>query len=395
MPFFSGKGLFVTGACAATLYAGYLVVARVQGHAELKAETLADAVLDVAIVQAVPAAKTVSLTLPGNFQAWHQAPIYPQASGYVKSWLSDYGADVTAGQSLATINAPALDAQFAQSKANLAAASAKYNLAKVSAERWRRMSKDQAVSGQSVSVALANEQSAAAEMQAAQDDLDRYQALEHFKTITAPFDGVVTARNVNVGDYVSTGDGQHGDDAARALFEVADIHAMRLFVSVPEAMSYILQPGLTAQVTVPQMPERMFTAKLLTTARGYDPKTRTVVAEFTVPNADHALWPGSYASVSLTAPAKNPGLELPTATLVFQEPGLQVAVVGKDDRVHFKPVTVGRMADASAQVTSGVTPADRVIDNPPSDLLEGDRVHVVEAMKGYVGNGSDDDGIGG
>ncbi|WP_323992503.1 efflux RND transporter periplasmic adaptor subunit [Nguyenibacter sp. L1] len=380
----SSKVLLAGGACVLALCVGYQVVTRMHAVGVLRAATLENAVPDVAVVQPKPGPKTLTLTLPGTIDAWYQAPIYPQASGYVKMWYKDYGATVKAGDVLAEINAPSLDAQYAQAKADLAAAQAKYNLAVVSADRWHAMAKSQAVSGQSVSVADANRKSGQADMEAAEHNVARFEALERFKTIVAPFDGVVTARTINVGDYVSSGSGEHGTDGdASQLFTVADMHKVRLFVSVPEVFSYMLKPGMTADVTVPQFPNRVFKAQFLTIARGYDPNTRTAVTEFTIDNDDHTLWPGTFASVKLTAPATPGVYEIPTATLVFQEPGMQVATVDGDSRVHFHNIQVGRMADASTEVTDGIAPTDRIINNPPADLLEGQKVHLVTPAKGY------------
>jgi len=380
----SRKIYLVAGGGLFALLVGVQIVERVAAPGKLHAETLADAVPDVSVISPKAAPKTTELTLPGNIDAWYQAPIYPQASGYVKMWYKDYGAEVKAGDALAEINAPGLDAQYAQAKADFAAAQAKYHLAQVSADRWHAMSKSQAVSGQSVSVAEANLKSSEADMEASQHNVDRFEALEKFKTIVAPFDGIVTSRNINVGDYVSSGGGEHGSNGdADQLFTVADTHKMRLFVNVPEVFSYVLKPGVTANVTVPQFPNRTFKADFLTIAKGYDPNTRTAVSEFTIPNDNHDVWPGSFASVRLTAPTTPGVYEIPTATLVFMEPGMQVAVVDKDDRVHFHNIKVGRMADASTEVTDGITPDDRIINNPPSDLLEGEKVHVVVPAKGY------------
>ncbi|ACI52454.1 efflux transporter, RND family, MFP subunit [Gluconacetobacter diazotrophicus PA1 5] len=380
----SRNTVLATGVCAVALLVGYQVVTRIHAVAELRAETLSNALPDVAVVHAKPSPKDVTLTLPGNIDAWYQAPIFPQASGYVKMWYKDYGAEVKTGDVLAEINAPSLDAQYAQAKADLAAAEAKYNLAVVSADRWHAMAKSQAVSGQSVSVADANRKAGLAEMQAAQHNVDRFEALEKFKTIVAPFDGVVTSRDINVGDYVSSGAGEHGSNGdASQLFVVSDMHKMRLFVSVPETFSYILKPGMTAEVTVPQFPNQAFKADFLTIARGYDPNTRTAVTEFTIDNDKHVLWPGTFASVKMTAPSTPGVFQIPTAALVFQEKGMQVAVLDANDVVHYRNIEVGRMADTETDVVSGITATDRIINNPPADLLEGQKVHVVQPAKGY------------
>ncbi|GAN98521.1 multidrug resistance efflux pump [Komagataeibacter xylinus NBRC 13693] len=378
------KVVMLAGAAVVVGWCGYLLVGRVQHAAALRREATVASVPDVMVISPRREARHVSLDLPGTIDAWYQAPIYPQASGYVRMWYKDYGARVAAGDVLAEINTPGLDAQFAQAQADLQSSQAKYDLAVVTAQRWRLMGKSQAVSGQSVSVQDANEKSAAADLEAARHNLDRYAALERFKIIVAPFDGVVTQRDINVGDYVHEGGGNlNATGAASELFSVADTHQMRLFVSIPENMSYILQPGLQASVQVPQFPDRRFEAKFLTVSGGYDPDTRTSVSEFVIDNTDHALWPGTFAAVTLTAPEQAAHQTIPTGALVFQEHGMQVAVVDGQNHAHFHDITVGRMGDGATQVLSGISPDDRIIDNPPADLLDGESVRVVQPVAGY------------
>ncbi|GAA09174.1 efflux RND transporter periplasmic adaptor subunit [Acetobacter senegalensis] len=380
------KRLFVGALlCTLVVYVGYLEIQHLHNEVALQADATHASVPDVAVVQPKPAPPTLSMTLPGNISAWYEAPIYAQVSGYVKMWYKDYGAPVKKGDVLAEINAPGLDAQYAQAKADLQVAQAKYGLATVTADRWRSMGKSQAVSGQSVSVQNANEQSARAALEAAQHNVDHYDALEKFKTIIAPFDGVVTARNISVGDYVAAGGGNlNANGTASELFTVADTHEMRLFVSVPEVFSYVLKPGLKARVTVPQYPNQVVTASFLTIAKGYDPNTRTAVTEFTIDNADQKLWPGTFASVALSAPAEGGVYTIPTGALVFEEKGMQVVTVDAQNKAHYKAITVGRMSDAYTEVDAGLSPQDRIINNPPADLLEGESVRLSVPEKGYL-----------
>lgn len=331
-----------------------------------------------------PGPSQENLTLPGTVEAWYQAPIYAQVSGYVKMWHKDYGAHVKQGDLLAEINTPALDAKYAQAKADLKAAEAKYHLAVVTAKRWRALRNSQAVSEQSITEAEANAQSEEALYEAAKQNVKRYEALQTFKNIVAPFDGTVTSRSINVGDLVNEGGGSLGASGdATELFSVADTHSMRLFVSVPAVFSYMLKPGLTADVEVTQYPNRHYRANFLTVAKGYDPNTRTTVTEFTLDNADASLWPGSYATVRLTAPADGHILTLPTSALVFEENGLQVATVTADRRIHYQPVVSGKVLGEQVQITDGVTTADRIVDNPPAALMEGEEVQLVPPTPGY------------
>lgn len=385
----SPKLIAIAGGCILALYVGYIVVDRAHHNSVIAKTTEENAIPDVAVVNPIKSPQKVALTLPGTIDAWYQAPIYPQVSGYVKMWYKDYGAHVKKGDVLAEINAPALDAQYAQAKADLNSEQAKYNLALVTLQRWQAMGKSRAVSGQSISVAQANEQSAKAKVEAAQRNVDHFEALEKFKTIVAPFDGIVTSRDISVGDYVNNGGGNlNATGAAAELFTVADVHKLRLFISVPEVFSYVLQPDITAEMSVPQFPDQKFTAHFLTTAGGYDPNTRTAITEFTLDNPEEKIWPGTFASVELKAHNEHSHLfELPTSALVFQEKGMQVVVVDKNDHIHFQDVKVGRMADTSTEIQTGVKPEDRVIRNPPADLLEGDKVTVTKPERGYIQSG--------
>ncbi len=382
-PELRGKSKQSMAALGLVALLGLLFLMRRHEADVIREETLANAVPTVSITSAKPGAPTETITLPGNIEAWFQAPIYAQVSGYVKMWYKDYGAQVKKGDVLAEINTPTLDAQYSQAKAALEAERAKYNLSVVTAQRWTALRKSHAVSEQEISVQEANMQAEKAQLEAAEHNVNNFSAQLQFKTITAPYDGVVTARNINVGDYINK-DGNISDkDAVTNLFSVADIHKLRLFISVPEAFAHILKAGLTAQVTVPQFPSKHFTANFLTVANGFDPTTRTAVTEFTIDNENRELWPGSYAAVKLTVPLDQKALTVPSSALVFQENGAEVAIVGPDDRVHFKPVKIIRILDGFMELDSGVSREDRIVNNPSAALLEGDKVRIVTSAPGY------------
>ncbi|QXP89449.1 efflux RND transporter periplasmic adaptor subunit [Methylococcus capsulatus] len=373
------------------VYIGYQFYQRKRDADALREETLREAVPTVAITHARPIAPTATISLPGNIDAWYQAPIYAQIPGYVKMWYKDYGARVKQGEVLAEISQPTLDAEFSQAKADLESQRAKYNLALVSLKRWLALRESHAVSEQSISVQEANERSEAAQVKAAENNVNNFLAKMRFKTIVAPYDGVVTQRNVNVGDYINK-DGyisSTNGNTVSNLFSVADIHKMRLFISVPSTLAEILKPGLTADVVVPQYTNRHFTANFLTAANGIDPNTRTIVTEFTIDNEDGALWPGSYATVTLTVPNDTHILSIPASALVFQEANTQVAVVTDDDRIHFKPIQVSKILDGTVEFTEGVTPNERIVNNPSAALLEGDKVRIVKPAPGYDLSGED------
>lgn len=378
-----GRLVVISGILLCVLYIGYRIYESKSDAALLTEKTLEEAVPTVAVIYPKPVAPTETITLPGNVQAWFQAPIYAQVSGYVKMWYKDYGALVKKGDVLAEINAPALDAQYAQAKADLESVRTLYALADLTAKRWLALRKNHAVSEQSISVKVAEAKAELAKVRAAEQNVKNFEALIRFKTIVAPYDGVVTVRNINVGDYINKEGNISDRSMVTNLFTVADVSMLRLFVSVPESFGPFLQPGLTADVTVPQLPNRHFSAKFLTVARGFDVSTRTAITVFTIDNEDRALWPGSYAQVNLTAPVDRKVFTIPSTALVFQEHGTQVAVVAEDDRVHLQPIIVSRLLDSAVEVAEGISTSDRIVNNPSAALLEGDKVRVVTPAPGY------------
>ncbi len=364
----------------------FLVYRYVEGQHEAKA--LADITVEaatpsVALIQAKASPATETITLPGTIEGWYEAPIYARVEGYVKAWYKDYGALVKRGDVLAEITTPDLDAEYRQAHADLESERAKNALAQLTAERYVAMREHQALSEQAISVQLAEAKSAAAKVAAAEQKVKNIEAFIGFKKITAPFDGVVTQRNINVGDLVSKEGSISTTNAKSNLFTVAEVDKLRLFVSVPANFGPFLNPGLTADVTVPQIPNRHFAFTFLTVAKGFDVNTRTAVTVFTLDNQDRALWPGSYATVRLTAPVESGVITIPTSAMVFQESGAQVAVLTEDDRIHFKSIAVAKMLDSTVEVQEGISEGDRIVNNPSSALLEGDKVRIVTPVAGY------------
>ncbi|WHZ22636.1 MAG: putative Co/Zn/Cd efflux system membrane fusion protein [Nitrospira sp.] len=373
--------LFVALLCVA--YLGYRIYASRSDAAEVRDETLEEATSTVAVVspKAVPATET--MTLPGNIVGWYEAPIYARVTGYVKMWYKVYGDRVKKGDVLAEISTPDLDAEYRQATADLRSERAKYRLAEVTAKRWLALRPNHAVSEQSITVQEQHLRAQAAAVEAAEEKVKNIEAFIGFKKIIAPFDGVVIQRNINVGDLVSKEGTLSTPSAKTNLYTVAIVDMLRLFVKVPETFGHFLQPGLTADVTVPQLPKRHFTAAFLTVAGGFDLGTRTAATIFTIDNKDHALWPGSYAQVTLTAPIDRQAFTIPSTALVYQQYGTQVAVVTEDNRVHFNPVTVTQLMDNAVEVAGGLSTSDRVINNPNATLLEGDPVRIVTPRPGY------------
>jgi RND family efflux transporter MFP subunit len=245
------------------------------------------------------------------------------------------------------------------------------------------MRENQALSEQAISVQLAEAKAEAAKVAAAEQKVKNIEAFIGFKKLTAPFDGVVIQRNINVGDLVSKEGSINTPNAKNNLFTVAVVDKLRLFVNVPANFGPFLNPGLTAEVTVPQLPNRKFKFDFLTVANGFDVNTRTAVTVFTIENKDRALWPGSYATVRLTAPVQSGVMTIPTSAMVFQERGAQVVVLTEDDRVHFKDMVVAKMFDNYVEVKEGISKSDRIVNNPSAALLEGDKVRIVTPAPGY------------
>jgi RND family efflux transporter MFP subunit len=382
------RRLLIFGLPAAVLAALLLygVVARERALGALARVSNEQAIVPVQIISPQRGPSTRPLVLPGTVRAWYEAPIFAQVAGYVHGWNADYGATVKAGQLLATIDAPSLDAQYAAAKANLKVAQANYQLAVSTAARWQALAGTPAVSKQEVEVQTAAAAARKAELEVSAQDVARYAALEAFKRVVAPFDGVVTARLTDVGSYVNAagGDVSVRGNSTTELFTVADVHAMRVFVSVPQSYASLLTPATTATLHQPLQPGQSLEAKFLTTARAFNANTRTAVTELTVDNSNHALWPGTYVDVVFQVPTDPTVLTMPESALIFRADGAQVAIVDAQNRVHLRNVTLGQNLGQTVQVTSGLSPGDKLVNNPPAGLLEGQSVQPVTPAPGYA-----------
>jgi membrane fusion protein (multidrug efflux system) len=375
---FVGLGVLLAGGLA-----GYGIWSRTTTTSQLAKSTEDAAVPQVQIITPKKGPPQRTVTLPGNIEAWYQAAIYGQVAGYVSHWYMDYGAEVKAGDVLGTIEAPSLDAELAAAKAQLATVQARYNLAVLTAKRWTALSGTQAVSQQDVDIKKADATAQKAEVAASQQNVVKYEAMSAFKNLVSPFDGVVTARNLNIGDYVSaTGGNQTAQGPAQPLFMVADIHKLRVFVSVPQTFSDALRPGLTATMTLPQNPGKVIPLQFLTTAKAVVPATRTVVTEFVLDNPGGELWPGAFVSVQFTFPSDPNLLIVPEQTVLFRAQGTQVALIGDDNKVHLRDLTIGRNLGTDVEVVLGLKVTDRLVASPSQGLLEGQQVKVVQSAAG-------------
>jgi membrane fusion protein, multidrug efflux system len=345
---------------------------RLRAQAQVKSWTDTQAIPTVEIVAPKTTAQMQELVLPGTLNAYIDAPIYARVDGYLKRWYVDIGGHVKAGQPLADIETPELDQQIHQVEADLATAKAHDDLDRITAERWKKM-----LAAQSVSQQEADEKAAAyavsqSSVNAAQANLERLKALAAFKHVVAPFDGIVTARNTDVGDLINAGAGGKGSE----LFRVADEHEARIYVDVPQTDAGKIKVGLTAQLELPENPGVMVPAKVADLSQAVSVASRTMQVELMADNPDHLLLPGSYVEVHFQIPAPQHVLELPTTALIFRKEGLQVATVDASNHIVLKPIQIAQERGAVVNVNLGVTPQDRVVDSPPDSIVNGELVRI-------------------
>ena len=362
------------GAVAGVVAIGVVVwgiLASQRAEAELKTSTEDNALITVATTKPVSQGSEAEISLPGNVQANTDAPIYARTNGYLKRWLVDIGTPVKTGQLLAEIDAPEVDQQLRQAEADLADAQASQEIAKVTADRWRGLQQTDSVSKQEADEKISVEATAVAKVQAAQANLQRLRELSGFKKIVAPFDGVVTARNTDVGQLINAGGGSGPE-----LFRIADMRQLRLYVHVPQSYAAAMQPNLVAEVQFPDRPGFVYKAKLERTSNALD-TSRTLLAQLIVDNAKNELLPGAYAEVNFKLPAgANAAFKLPANTLLFRGDGLQVATVDASSHVVLKPVTIGRDYGSDIEIVHGLSPEDNVILSPPDSLTDKAEVRV-------------------
>ncbi|MGH8262342.1 MAG: efflux RND transporter periplasmic adaptor subunit [Steroidobacteraceae bacterium] len=361
------------GVVAIVVLAWTVYAAHVAG-VKLKEQTEAQAVIAVATVTPQAVTEHGVLTLPGSVQANFEAPIYARTSGYLKRWYVDIGTHVKAGQVLAQIDAPELDQQLRQAQADVANAEANRNIANITAERWRGLRETDSVSQQDADEKVSLEATSAAQLQAAQANLQRLRELSSFKTIVAPFEGVVTARNTDVGQLISA-----GSSAGTDLFRIADTRQLRLYVHVPQPYAAQMKPNLMADVMFPDRPGQTYSAKLERTSNAIDAESRTLLAQLIVDNSKGELLPGAYAEVHFQLPAlSGAALRIPANTLLTRGDGLKVATVDAQGKVVMKTVTLGRDFGSDLEVVGGLDANDQLIVNPPDSLTESTAVHVAK-----------------
>jgi len=312
------------------------------------------------------------LTLPGTLQGMIESPIYARASGYVLRWNKDIGARVNKGDVLAEIDTPEVDQQLSQAIAARQQAAASLELAKSSAERWEALRKKDAVTAQEFNERTSAYTQAQANLAAADANVRRLQKTEEFKRVVAPFAGVVTARNVEVGDLINGGNG----GADRALFRLAQVDPLRVYVYVPQAYAQRIKVGDKVSVTQAELPGKEFSGTVVRTAGAIDAATRTMQLEVNLPNKDNALLAGAYVQVALPLSGSSNAMLIPSNVLLFRPEGTRVAVVGGDGKVKLRTVVLGHDLGNKLEVLSGIGTGDRLVINPADSLADGDLVQV-------------------
>jgi RND family efflux transporter MFP subunit len=387
-PVKAGRALLIFVAAAAALaFSG--VTSREHDAEKLAKRTNQLAIPTVALAEPQHETKDEELVLPGDVEAYYAAQIHSQVEGYVREWRFDIGAQVRQGDILAVVDTPEVDQRITESEGELAKAKANQALAQITADRWKGLRATSAVSEQAIDEKVGDLSAKDAEVAAAKANLDRLRALKAFAKITAPFDGVVTARDIDIGSLVM-GSGS----SSQPLFVVADIHKMRIYGPVPENYAALMKNGMSAEVFVPEYGERAFKATIDTTSHGIDQKSRSLLVELMADNPDELLKPGAFAQVHFQIPANPNAVMLPVSALLFRESMVQVALVGADNRVRLDKVHIARDYGAEVQISGGLPADARIIANPPESIAEGQEVRVAESPQVVAAGGPKPTGAG-
>jgi len=351
------------------------IVKRVQARHELTADTDRNAIATVATITPNASPKDQGLTLPGTVASWQDAQVYARTTGYVAKWYVDIGAKVKKGQRLADLDTPDVDNQLLQGKAQMRTDQANEAFAKVTADRYAKLATQGLIAQQTADQYLAQYKADVATVQADQANVARLQNLEDFKHIDAPYDGIVTQRNLNLGALVDAG------ASGSNLFVIADTSTLRVYVDVPETYAASVHVGMPADVSLNTYGARPITGTVARTADALDPNTRTLRTEIDVSNTEQQLLPGVYANVKLQVATATRNYTVPANVLLFRAEGLRVALVDGQQRVHLQPVTLGRDFGSTVEIADGLSDGDRIVLSPSDSLAEGQQVKVAEPNK--------------
>ena len=369
------------------------ILQRKHASAELVHYTNANYAPPVSLVQPVFGKNATEIVLPGNIQAYTQAPIYARTTGYVKAWYKDIGAHVRKGELLAVIETPELDQQLAQAKADLATAQSNASLAKVTANRYQGLIGQNAVSQQDTDNAVQQLEARNSQVSSAQANVQRLEQLQSFERIVAPFDGVITTRNLDIGQLITANGSTTTPGAGlisgnKEVYDISAVQTLRVFINVPQVYAPDARNGVIATLSVPQYPGRIFHGKLVRSSNAVDTATRTLLAEIDVDNRGGELLPGSYTEVHLHVSNSAPALIVPVSALILDSDGLHVAVVDSTQHAHIIRVTPGRDSGSTMEILGGLQAGQQVIANPPDSLTDGEQVRVVTPDNGAPSTGS-------
>lgn len=365
-----GIGVFVVAAAVAS--SG--LVLRAKEDDALKTWTDAQAIAAVAVVNPSAGAGQMQLQLPGRLEAYRQAPIYARVNGYLKSWQLDIGSKVAAGQQLASIDTPDIDQQLMQAKAQLGVAKANAALAKSTTERWQKLAQTKAVSVQEAQQNQSAYEASLAQVRAAEANVKYLEVQKDYAAIVSPFAGVVTARNTDIGDLISS-----GSNGGQALFQVADVSRLRVYIRVPQQDVPQVPVGTLASISVPEHPSKHYQARVEASSQAVDQDSGTALMQLVMDNSQGELLPGGYASVELDLPKPKGVVTVPASAIIFDAKGLSVATVDSDSKVHLKPISIARDLGRDVEVATGLTVNDKVITNPPDGVSNDTQVRVVNS----------------
>jgi membrane fusion protein, multidrug efflux system len=347
------------------------VVSRIRAGHALAKEMDIDSVISVAVVHPIAEKPDEELVLPASLQAYEESPIYARTNGYLLHWYKDIGSRVNKGDLLADIDTPEVDQELSQARATRQQGAAQLDIAKISAERWQNLRKSDSVSQQETDMQTSAYQQAVANLAAAEANVRRLEELESFKHVYAPFSGVLIRRNVDPGALINAG------SAGTELFIIAKVDPLRVFVNVPQAYFPAFKDGLPAYITVQELPGQKFKGVVARTAEAIDPATRTLLTEVDVPNKDGHLLSGSFGEVHFLPKINAEKVTVPVNAMLFRQEGARLAVVGADNKVQLRPITIGRDYGTTLEILGGVSAADRVVINPVESLEDGQSVNVV------------------